>query len=66
MNIVYRKTGIKRKISDVQICINNHLFGFEKKTITMYLKAKNSLHTIQISSFKYISIVFFEKNDAKI
>ena len=27
----------------------------------MYLKAKDSLHTSQISSFKYVFIVFFEK-----
>jgi hypothetical protein len=32
----------------------------------MYLKAKDSLHTSQISSFKYVFIVFFEKSDAKI
>ena len=39
--------------------INNHLFCFEK-TITTYLKAKNSLHATRISSFKYVFIVFFE------
>ena len=31
----------------------------------MYLKAKNSLHATQISSFYYVFIVFFE-TDAKI
>ena len=28
----------------------------------MYFKAKNTLHTTRISSFKYVFIVFFEKN----
>ena len=32
----------------------------------MYLKTKNHLHTTQISSFKYVLIVFFFKSDAKI
>ena len=40
--------------------INNHLFCFEK-TVTTYLKTKNSLHATRISSFKYVFIVFFEK-----
>ena len=31
-----------------------------------YLKAKNSMHTIRISSFKNVFIVFSEKSDAKI
>ena len=39
--------------------INNHLFCF-KKTITTYLKAKNSPHATRISSFKCVFIVFFE------
>ena len=38
-----------------------------RKTITTYLKAKNSLHATRISSLKYVFIVFFEKKtDAKI
>ena len=32
-----------------------------KKTITTYLKAKNSLHATRIYIFKYVFIVFFEK-----
>ena len=37
----------------------------EKKTTN--IKAKNSLHATQISSFKYVFIFFFEKKkDAKI
>ena len=40
--------------------INIHLFYFEK-TISTYLKAKNSLHATLISSFKYVFIIFFEK-----
>ena len=40
---------------------------FRKKTITTYLKTKNSLPETRISSFKYVIIVFFEKKtDAKI
>ena len=34
---------------------------FKKKTITTYLKAKNSLHATRISSFRYVFIVLFEK-----
>ena len=41
--------------------INNHLICLEK-TINAYLKAKISLHTTRISSFKYVFIVFSEKN----
>ena len=33
----------------------------------MYLKAKHSLHnTTQISSFKYVFMIFLKKSDAKI
>ena len=65
INIVHRKTGFKRKFSRCTN-MNNHLFCFEK-TITMYLKAKNYLHATQISSFKYVFIIFFKKKtDAKI
>ena len=61
MNIVYRKTGFHASFQDF-LCtnINNHLFCFEKKTITTYLKAKNFLHATRISSFKYVFIFFFE------
>ena len=34
---------------------------FRKKPITTYLKAKNSLHSTQISIFKYIFLIFFKK-----
>ena len=40
--------------------INNHLICLVK-TLNTYLKAKNSLHTTHISSFKYVFIVCFEK-----
>ena len=40
---------------------------FTQKVVEMpYLKAKTSLFTPLISSFKYVFIVFFEKSDAKI
>ena len=46
--------------------MNYHLFCLGK-TITTFLKAKHSLHATQISSFKSVFIVFFEKKtDAKI
>ena len=45
--------------------INNYLICFEK-TISTYLKDKNSLHTTRIWSFKYVSIVFSKITDAKI
>ena len=41
--------------------INNHLICFEKKLNT-YLKAKNTLHTTQISGHKYVFIVFSKKD----
>ena len=44
---------------------NNHLIGFEK-TINIYLKAKNFLHTTRISSSKYVFVVFLKKSDASI
>ena len=35
---------------------------FRKRTIIAYLYPKNALHTTQISSFKYVFIFFFRKN----
>ena len=39
---------------------NNPLICLEK-AINTYLKAKNSLHTTQISSFIYVFIIFLQK-----
>ena len=54
------KIGFKRDFSRF---LMYKLTRFKKKR---YLKAKNSLHTIRISSFKNVFIVFSEKSDAKI
>ena len=56
MGIVYQKNGFKREFSTFL------MYLFWKKTINTYLKEKNSLHTTQIYSFKYVFIVFFNKN----
>ena len=50
------KTEFSRfsKIKKTLIC--------SEKTINTYLKAKNSLYTTQISSFKYVFIIFSQKN----
>ena len=48
--------------------INTHLWlkipwiQQPKSEFEIYLKAKNSLNTTRISSFKYVSIVFLKKN----
>ena len=53
MNIEFRKTGFKREYSRFLMYKYKKLSVlFRKKTITTYLKAKNSLHATQISSFK--------------
>ena len=67
MDIVHQTPVLNTSFQDFRCTnIDNHLIGF-KKTINMYLKAKNTLHTTRIYSFKYVFIVFFEKkSDAKI
>ena len=45
---------------DVQIQMNIRFVY--KKIKNKYFKAKNSFHTIRISSFEYVFIVFFETN----
>ena len=63
MDIVYRKTGFKREFSRFLMYKYKQSSDlFRKKTINTYLKANNSLHKAQISSFKYVFIVFFETN----
>ena len=68
MHIVYRKPGFKRKLTSFRMNkkLSNHLICF-KNTINTYLRDKNSLHTTQISSFKYVGIcrLFRKKSDAK-
>ena len=61
--LFYRKTGFKRQFSRFLMYKykNTHLICFEK-SINTYIKTKNSLHTTRISSFEYIFIVFFLKN----
>ena len=49
------------KIYDVQM-----IRFCSKWTIDMYVKAKNFLHTIRLSSPNYVFIVFLDKSNAKI
>ena len=60
MDIVYRKTGFKRDFSRFL------MYKYFEKTIIMYLKAKNSLHTQQdfLALDTYLSS-FSKKSDAK-
>ena len=53
MNIVNQKTGFKHKFLRFLMYKYKYLSDlfFKKNT---YLNAKNSIHTTQISSFKYI------------
>ena len=54
MNTVYQKTGFKCKFSSflMNININNHLYCFKKKTITIYLKAKNCTLKTNFCTYK--------------
>ena len=60
-DIVYHKTGLNASFQDFWCTnTNNHTICYEKND-KYYLKAKNSLHTTRVSSFKFVFIVFFEK-----
>ena len=57
-----KKPGLKASFQDFWCTnINNHQICFEKDDRYIF-NSKNSLNTTRISSFKYVFIVFFRKN----